>query len=410
MENRYVAEVKNRIYWIGSVDWNLRDFHGFTTPRGASYNAFLINGSEPIMVDTVRRPFAGELLAKAASVTDLKKIRHLIVNHIEPDHSGAFPEVIRHLPNCRVYASEIGRDGLHRYYDFERDIQIVRTGDTLTLGDRTVQFVETPMAHWPDSMVTWMPHEKVLFSSDIFGQFLATSERFDDEIDPPFMDAAVYYANIVFPFNREVIATLDLVKKLKLDPDYVLPDHGILWKKHIPGIIKRYRSWASGKCANGVLILYDSMWGSTETLAGSLHDALARRGVRVRRLKIRRCSLSDIMKEVLFSRVVLIGTPTINNTVFPSVGQVLIYMQGLHPGPGRLWGAFGSYGWGGGGVEYVSRWFRQNQYEVIHPPIESQFAPKKALLEACDAYAGEVAGKIADRRQETGMTRIKVKG
>ncbi|MBN2416329.1 FprA family A-type flavoprotein [bacterium] len=399
MDNRYIAEVKNGIYWVGSVDWNLRDFHGFTTPRGASYNAFLIKGSEPILVDTVKRPFTGELLAKAAAVTDLKNIRHLIINHIEPDHSGAFPEVIRHLPNCRIYASEIGKIGLHRYYDFERDIQVVRSGETLALGDRTVRFVETPMAHWPDSMVTWMPDEKVLFSSDIFGQFLATSERFDDESDPPFLDAAVYYANIVFPFNREVIATLDLVKQLKLNPEYVLPDHGILWKKHIAGIMDRYRSWATGACAEGVLILYDTMWGSTEIMAGSIHDSLVRRGVTVRKLRIRSSSLSDIMREVLFSRVVLIGTPTINNTVFPAVGQVLIYMQGLDPGPGRLWGAFGSYGWGGGGVEYVSRWLRQNRYEVIHAPVESQFTPNKALLAACDEYAEAVAGKIANMKQ-----------
>jgi anaerobic nitric oxide reductase flavorubredoxin len=394
MTDHYITEVKNRIYWVGSVDWNLRDFHGFTTPKGVTYNAFFIDGEEPILIDTVKAPFAGELLSKISRLADLNRVRHLIINHIEPDHSGAFPEVIQRLPNATLYASEIAKLGLHRYYDFDRDIQIVRTGDTIQMGDRVIQFVETPMAHWPDSMVSYMPEDKVLFSSDIFGQFLATSERFDDEIDPPYQDAAVYYANIILPFNHVVLKILDAIPKLKLTPAFVLPDHGILWRKHISDIISHYQSWASGSCADGVLILYDTMWGSTEKMAGRIHDALVPAGVKVRKLRIRSNTLSQIITEVMFSKVILIGTPTINNTVFPSVGQVLIYMQGLNPGPGRLWGAFGSYGWGGGGVDYVGRWFKENQYKVIHPPVESQFTPKEEMLRRCDAFADAIVKKL----------------
>jgi len=394
MTDHYITEVKNRIYWVGSVDWNLRDFHGFTTPKGVTYNAFFIDGEEPVLIDTVKAPFTAELVSKVSRITDLKNVRHLIVNHIEPDHSGAFPEVIGHLPNATIYASEIAKLGLHRYYDFDRDIRIVRTGDTRQFGERMFQFVETPMAHWPDSMVSYMPEEKVLFSSDIFGQFLATSERFDYEIDPPYKDAAVYYANIIFPFNHVVLKTLDLITQLKLSPEYVLPDHGILWHDHISEIMAHYKSWASSSCAEGVLILYDTMWGSTEIMANRIHDALVPTGVKVRKLRIRSNTLSQIITEVMFSKVVLIGTPTINNTIFPSVGQVLIYMQGLNPGPGRFWGTFGSYGWGGGGVDYVSRWFRENQYKVIQPPVESQFTPRDEILEQCDDFADVIVKKL----------------
>ena len=394
MANYRVTQIKDSLYWVGAVDWNLRDFHGFSTAKGGSYNAFLVNGDEPILVDTVKAPFTAELLEKVSSLTDLNKIRHLVVNHIEPDHSGAFPEVIKHLPNATIYASEIAKSGLHRYYEFDRDIQVVRSGETRDLGGHPFLFVETPMAHWPDSMISYMPESKILFSSDIFGQLIATSERFDTEIDPPYDDAALYYANIILPFNHVVLKTLELIPKYNLAPEFVLPDHGILWKEHIVDIIQYYESWASGKCAEGVLILYDSMWGSTDILANRLTDTLMTRGVPVRKLHIRSNPLSRIVTEIMFSKVVLIGTPTINDTIFPPVGQLLVYLQGLRPGPGRLWGVFGSYGWGGGGVEYVQRWYKENQYEIICPPVESQFRPKSEVLAECDKLADAVAGRL----------------
>ncbi len=399
MRDHRITHIKSGIHWVGVVDWDLRDFHGFSTSKGGSYNAFLVDGEEPALIDTVKTPFTDEFIQKISMMIDLKRIKHFIVNHIEPDHSGAFTEVLRNSPNAQVYASEIAKAGLHRYYDFQRDIQIVRSGEKLNLGGRIYQFIETPMAHWPDSMVTYMPNDRVLFSSDIFGQLIATSERFDHEITPPFDDAALYYANIILPFNRTVLQTLTALETLKIRPQVVLPDHGIFWKKHIGDIVARYRSWADGSCAQGVLILYDSMWGSTEIMANRIYSALVQKGVKVRKLHIRSNPLSRIVTEIMFSRAVLIGTPTINDTIFPSVGKVLIYLQGLRPGPGRIWAAFGSYGWGGGGVEYVMRWLHENQYSVIQPPLESRFRPKQDILAACDRYAEEVSKALRRRRQ-----------
>jgi flavorubredoxin len=394
MAQHPLTEVKKDIYWVGAVDWDLRDFHGFSTPKGLSYNAFVLKGKEPVLIDTVKRPFADTYIEKIRSVVELKKIKHFIINHIEPDHSGSFPEIIKYLPETTLYASENAKIGLHRYYEFDRDIRVMKTGDTLDAGGRTFAFAETPMAHWPDSMITYMPEEKVLFSSDIFGQFIATSERFDDEIDPPYMDAAYYYANIILPFNHVVLKTLGLLPKLNVAPELVLPDHGIFWRKHIGDIIKHYQSWASGACADGILILYDSMWGSTEKMANMLYGSLVSKGLKVRKLHIRSNPLGRLVMEIMFSKVILIGTPTINNTLFPSVGQLLIYLQGLNPGPGREWSTFGSYGWGGGGVEYVRRWLKENQYRIIHPPVEAQFRPNADTQKALKSFAAAVAKRF----------------
>ncbi len=390
MINHRITKINQAVYWVGVVDWNLRDFHGFSVSQGGSYNAFLVNGDEPILIDTVKAAFTQEFLGKISAITELKRIRHFIVNHIEPDHSGAFVETLKHIPEATIYASENAISGLHRYYDFDRDIQLVHSGETLSLGGRIFQFLETPMAHWPDSMISYMPEEKVLFSSDIFGQLLATSERFDSDIEPPYQDAALYYANIILPFNHLVLKTLDLLPQNSIQPEIILPDHGIFWKDHISDILAYYRCWASGQCAQGALILYDSMWGSTEIMANRLYDRLSNHGIRVRKLHLRSNPMSRIVTEIMYAKAILIGTPTINDTIFPSVGRLLIYLQGLRPGPGRVWGGFGSYGWGGGGVEYLMRWYRENQYRIIGEPVEARFRPQPDILQACDSLVSGV--------------------
>lgn len=382
------------IHWVGVVDWNLRDFHGYSVSNGASYNAYLIKGPEPILVDTVKAAFADEFLEKVAALVDFKDIKHFIVNHIEPDHSGTFPEVLKRCPNIQVYASENAALNLPRYYDFDHPIRIMRSGETLSLGGREIQFLETPMAHWPDSMASYMPKEKVLFSSDIFGQFGATSERFDTEIDFPHWDAALYYANIIMPYNPLVLKTLELVQGAISGLEYVLPDHGVIWTKHIPDILACYVEWASCACAKDIVVVYDSMWQSTEMMAGRIYQNLVDQGMKVKKLHIRSTPVSKIITEVMFAKVILIGTPTLNETVFPSVGQLLCYMQGLRPGPNRLWSAFGSYGWGGGGVTYVEDWFRVNQYEQIVPPLEIRFRPKgEESRRMIEAYTDAIVKK-----------------
>ncbi len=393
---RQARQITGDVFWVGAIDWNLRDFHGFSTSRGATYNAFLINGEEPVLVDTVKAQFGTEMLERVADVVDPARFKHIIVNHIEPDHSGAFTQALDAMPNAKVYASEIAKIGLHQHYQFDREIQVVASGETLELGGNVIQFVETPMAHWPDSMVSYMPKEKILFSSDIFGQLLATNERLDTELtEQPWYDAALYYANIILPFNHVVLKLFEQFEQRGIEPDYVMPDHGVVWTEQIPEIFRRYRQWADGSCAEGVAVVYDSMWGSTELMADHLCEALDTHGCKVRKLHIRSTPMSRIVTEIMFSKAVLIGTPTINDGIFPPVGQLLIYLQGLRPGPGRKWAGFGSYGWGGGGVEYVERWLRENQCEVICPSVESQFRPDKVIEKQITEFSRRVATAIS---------------
>ncbi|MBD3307431.1 MBL fold metallo-hydrolase [candidate division KSB3 bacterium] len=385
-----IVEIKDKIYWVGVVDWNLRDFHGFTTPKGGSYNAYLLDGPEPILIDTVKRPFAEELLGKIREIVDISTIKHLVVNHIEPDHSGSLPVVLEAAPHATIYTDEISRIGLKKYYQIDREMQIVRTGDERQLGDRLFRFIEVPMAHWPDSMISYLPQEKVLFSSDVFGQFNATSERFDYEVDPPYKDAAVYYANIILPFNDIVLKTLKALPAFQVEPEYVLPDHGIIWRDHIQDIVEHYRYWASNACAQNILILYDTMWNSTDRLAAKIYEELVpraqKKGMSVKKLHLRSNAMSTIMTEIMFAKSIVIGSPTILNGVFPSVGQLMSFVQNFNL-KDRFWTAFGSYGWGGGAVEALTRWIKENQFALAAEPMSVKFAPDDAELEACADFA-----------------------
>lgn len=388
--NQWIRDLGNDVYWTGVIDWDLRDFHGFATRRGGTYNAFLVLGPEPVLIDTVKAHLADRLLEKISAIIDPAKIKHFIVNHIEPDHSGGFPKIAAALPNAKIYATENALTGLEKYYGLPRDIQIVRTGEGLNAGGRQFQFVELPMVHWPDSMVTWMPEDKILFSSDAFGQFIATSERFDDELpEPPYHDAALYYANIVHPFNRYVVKTVQTLLKLGIEPKLICPDHGILWRGHIPGIIEHYTSWATGACAEGALVLYETMWGSTERMADVITQRLLSNGTPVDRLRIRNATMSELATAVMFHKAILLGSPTMNDGFYPVFGHLLAYLEGLGFPGNRFWGAFGSYGWGGGAVEKIHRWMKENRCRIITDPLQFRFRPsvdeEKKLLEFADA-------------------------
>jgi len=328
------------------------------------------------LIDTVKEDFADELIPKISRFINPQNLKYIIVNHIEPDHSGAIKKVLKACPNATIFASELGKIGLEKYYTIGSKIHIVRTGDEIIVCGKKIQFVEIPMAHWPDSMVSWIPVDRILFSSDAFGQLIATSQRFDYELSPPpFEDASIYYANILQPYNYYVLKTFEVLQKLNISPEYVLPDHGVIWKDHITGIFNKYLEWATGACANGVLILYDTMWNSTEIMAEQIVTELLEKGINVNKLNMRSTPMSTVVNDIMHSKVILIGSPTINQTIFPSIGRLLSYIKGLNPGPHRFWSAFGSYGWGGGAVEEIIRFYKENQYEIITTPVDIKFRP-----------------------------------
>lgn len=385
------------VYWVGAVDWNLRDFHGYTTPRGGTYNAYLIVDEKIALVDTVKHAFAGEMLERIKEIIDPSKIDYVVSNHVEIDHSGSLPEIMEIAPNAQVISSEKGKEGLLKYHKGGWNYNVVKTGDELKLGKRTLLFITAPMLHWPDSMMTYLKEDKILLSNDLFGQHLASSFRFEDdapgpmeyECDAVMEEAAKYYANIFMQFGALVLKKLEELKGYEIK--MIAPSHGVIWKN--PGeIINSYQNWGKGISKQKVLIIYDTMWNSTESMAGEILRGVSDSGVEVLLFHLRRNEASEIVKEVLESKAILIGSPTLNNDMFPTVSGFLTHLLGLKP-KNKLWATFGSYGWAGGGVKAVNEKLKSSGYEIIES-LEVRFKPDKQDLEKCYAMGQKIASLV----------------
>ncbi len=387
------VELKKGIYWVGAIDWNIRNFHGYNTPRGSTYNAYLIVDDKVALIDTVKAPFFEEMAERIQEIIPLDKIDYLISNHVEMDHSGSLPRIKELAKNATIIATKRGEAGLTRYFKRQWPFQIVKTGDTLDLGNRKVTFVEVPMVHWPDSMVTYSPSDKILFSNDAFGQHIATSKRYDDEVGWGIIypEAITYFANIVMHLSGPVLKALGAVKGLELD--MIAPCHGVIWRENIEKIVKAYYSWAKFEAKEKALIIYDTMWGSTEKMAKAILEGISEKGVEVKLMNITQTGRTEIMKEVIDAKAVLVGSPTLNNGMFPTVADFLCYFKGLRP-QGKIGIAFGSYGWAGGATKAIIEELKATGVEIIEPEIKYQFLPDKEELEQCKELGKKIASQI----------------
>ncbi|MCK5029957.1 MAG: FprA family A-type flavoprotein [Thermoplasmatales archaeon] len=374
------VEIKQDIYWVGGIDWDIRNFHGYTTRRGTSYNAYLIKDEKITLVDTVKHYLFDEMLSRVKDIVDPTKIDYVISNHVEMDHSGSLLKILEVCPNATIITSTRGEKGLKRHYKKDLKFKAVKSGDTLNIGKRTLHFVEIPMVHWPDSMVTYSPTDKLLLPNDAFGQHIASSERFDDELDWGILreEAAKYYANIVMPYGSQVEKTLGALSTL--DIDMIAPSHGIIWRSHIPDILREYTKWAQYQTDNKALIVYDSMWESTKKIAYALWEGLEESGIKVTIRDLKNNHISDIITDVLSSKMILIGTPTLNNTMLPTMGEFLTYLKGLKP-KNRIGFVFGSFGWGGQAVGEVQKILGEIPWETPIENININYIPDdKELL------------------------------
>lgn len=394
------VELAKGVYWVGVVDWNLRDFHGYITSKGTTYNAYLIVDEKIALVDTVKSEFSSEMLKRISQIIDPAKIDYVIANHVEMDHSGSLPEVMEIIPNAPIYCTKRGVDGLSRYYQSEGcedwHFETVETGTELSLGSKTLMFIEATMLHWPDSMHTYLKEDKILLSNDAFGQHIATSKRFNDEVDDVLEDAAEYYANILMPFGQIILKYVDTVGELGIDIDMIAPCHGIIWRDNPSQIIEAYGRWASGENKEKVLIIYDTMWGSTHKMANAILEGVKSTGVEVKLLNIRKNDQSKIIKEVLDAPVFFIGSPTLNNGMYPSVGGFLTYLKGLRP-RGKKAVAFGSYGWGKGAVKAVEAELLAAGFEIIEPGLEIRYRPDDDGLASCRSLGERVANIVKEQ-------------
>lgn len=386
------TEIKPNIYWVGGIDWDLRYFHGYQTPRGTTYNAYLIVDEKITLVDAVKNSFFGQMLERIKAIVDPAKIDYLVVNHVEMDHSGSVPDFMEVAPQARIVTSSKGKAGLERHYKKSWDYLIVKSGDDLNLGSRTIKFVQTPMVHWPDSMVSYIPEEKLLLPNDAFGQHIASVGRFDDEVgwDIVHEEAAKYYANIVLPYGDQVKKALEIVGQLPIE--MIAPSHGVIWRSHLPRLLEVYSKWANHETDQKALIVYDTMWGSTREMVRALARGLEDAGVPVTTRSLQTSHMSEIMTDVLLSRAVFVGSPTLNNNMLPSVAGFLTYLKGLRPQK-RIGFAFGSYGWGGQGARQVQEVMQSMGWETPGELINIQYVPDGEELQTV-RETGQKLGKL----------------
>lgn len=374
------TELKPGIYYVGVVDWSTRSFHGYSIHNGTTYNAYLIVDEKIALIDTVKAPFADELLDRISEIIDPADIDYLISNHVEMDHSGSLPKVMEKATKAVIVTSAPnGLKGLKAHYGDNYSFKEVKAGDTLSLGKRNLSFVGTPMLHWPDNMVTYCPEEKILFSNDAFGQHFTSNKHFDDEVElaQVMREVQGYYANILMPYGAQAKKALDIVEGLDLE--MIAPSHGIIWRSHIKEVLEAYHRYAEGVTDDTALVIFDSMWHSTEKMAHSITEGFDKRGTKAILLDLSENELSDVITEVLTARYLAVGSPTLNSNLLPNIAALLSYLKGLSP-KGKKGFAFGSYGWGGQSIGQVNQALEELGVEIILEPVKINYIPSKEQL------------------------------
>jgi flavorubredoxin len=395
------VEIKKDIFWVGAVDWDSRDFHGYSlSPRGTTYNAFLVKDEKTVLIDTVKSDFLNEFLCSVSQACGGEpKIDYLVVNHLEPDHAGCLDCIVERYHPEKIFCSPMGEKALRSYYHNSESwpIEVVPTGASISIGKRTVQFIETRMLHWPDNMVSYIPEDKIAFCSDAFGQNWASTERFCDEVDRSALRSAMadYYANIVLPYSPVVLKTLDALAGMNLDIDMLCPDHGLIWrgKEEVQYALDSYREFALQKPGKKAVIVYDTMWHSTEKMARAICDGLADEGISVRIMSVKHNHHSAVMREVFDAGAVIVGSPTHNNGILPLVADVLTYMKGLRP-QNKIGAAFGSFGWSGECVKIISEHLTGMGMEMVEPAVKVKNKPGHDTFQACFELGKKVGAAI----------------
>ena len=391
-------QISPNVYWVGAIDWNLRDFHGYATHRGTTYNAYLVLSEKPTLIDTVKKEFYDEMMERIKSVIDPKQIQIIISNHSELDHSGALEQTVAVTQPDEVYVSPMGQKNLMGHFHEDLKFKVVKTGDKIDIGGDSISFVEARMLHWPDSMFSYLEKENILFSNDVFGMHLATDRLFDDENDENIWlpEAEKYYANIVLPYSDIVLRFLDQVKKMNLSPKMIAPDHGFIWRKDPTRIVELYAKWAAQAPQNKAVIVYDTMWGSSEKMARQIADGLQAGGTSVRLISMHHNDRSEVALALLHSAALIVGTPVLNSQIFPSMADVLCYLKGLKK-KNLIGVAFGSYGWNGAPIDSLTKTLEEMGVEVVSPALKTSFVPDEETLAKCRELGELISQKIKEK-------------
>lgn len=397
-------ELTKGVYWVGAIDWNIRDYHGYTLP-GTTYNAYLVVGEKIALIDSAYPGFEKQILDRVSSIVDPKKIDYIVANHVEKDHSGTYPTLMKLLPGVPFYCTANGKIGFAKHYDTaDWNFKIVKSGDTLSLGGKTLVFLEAPMLHWPDSMFTYLAEEKILFPNDAFGQHIASSERFDDQLgrEESLKHAQKFFANLIIPLAPRVLKKLEEVGKLGIEIKMIAPSHGVIWRSYVGDILGSYVNWSKGVSKDKVTIVYDTMHSSTDIMAKALAEGIMDEGVEVKVCilkdgKSEGTHRSNIVPEMLDSKALLIGTPTLQNQMYPTVADFMCYLKGLEPGKlaqKKIGFAFGSHGGHGGAIKLVADDMRTAGIDVINDGLEVLYKPNADELKHLNEMGRDVARRV----------------
>ncbi len=390
------VQISDHVHWVGAIDWELRDFHGYATPRGSTYNAFLILADKITLIDTVKAPFKDELLGRISSLIDPTTIDYIISNHSETDHTGSLPEVIKQVEPSQVFASVKGVEALQAHYGIGNKITPVEKGGTLSLGNMTLTFQETRMVHWPDSMFTYLDADKILFSNDGFGMHLASSQRFADELDLGIIkeETATYYANILMPMSPAVAKAMNGLEKLgKID--IIAPDHGPVWRKDLESVIAWYHDWSSRVFTDKAVVIYDTMWQSTAKMAKAISEGIMSGGVKVKLMPLKVTERSQVALETLDAAALVVGSPNLNSGILPTVADILTYLEGLAPKT-PIGAVFASYGWSDKVIRLLEEWMTRMKIELVGEGVKSNYVPHEDVIKDCFSLGTRVAEQIKE--------------
>lgn len=389
-------KIKNNVFWIGKIDWELRKFHGeeYSTHRGTTYNSYLIKEDKVALIDTVWSPFASEFVANLATEIDLQRIDYIITNHGENDHSGALVELIRQIPDKPVYCTANAIKSLKGHYHQDWNFKVVKTGDRLSLGEKELVFVEAPMLHWPDSMMCYLTGDNILFSNDAFGQHYAHAYLFNDLVDQTelFVEALKYYANILTPFSQLVINKIKELLAFNLAIDLICPSHGVIWRNQPTQIVEKYLGWANNYQENQITIVYDTMWYGTRIMAENIASGIveADPGVNIKIYNIARSDKNDVIADVFKSKAVLFGSPTINRGILTAMAGLLEGIKGLKF-KNKKAAAFGCYGWSGESVGILNVALKVAGFEVMDDGLKTLWNPDMGSIRNCEQYGRKLA-------------------
>lgn len=392
------VQIKKDIYWIGVNDRRTQLFENYwPLPKGVAYNSYLINDDKVVVIDTVERSRMDNYLETLEAILGNRDIDYLVINHMEPDHSGAIKTLLSRYPNMKIVGNAKTFPMLKNYYGINQNLIEVKEGDSIQLGHRELQFYMVPMLHWPETMVTYIPEDNILFSGDVFGAFgTLDGGIFDDQLDLNYLEEEIsrYYSNIVGKYGSPAQTALKKLNALTFN--MICATHGPIWRTYVCEIIEKYEKWSRYETEPGVVIAFSSMYGHTEEMADMIGRFLAEKGIKnIRIHDTSKTHPSYIINDIFRYKGVILGSCAYNGNIFPTMETLMNELEHMAI-KNHLLGYFANKTWAGGAICPFKAFAEKIKWEVVAPHAEANGAPKQADIDACRAIAYAMAEKILE--------------